>query len=127
MHLTDEASVAAMMAAVKETFGSLDLLVLNASGGMEHLDAELSQLRGELLGPRRFVAEVDDDVRPALGPLDLLVLNASGGMESGMGEDYALVLNRDAQLNVLRRRAPRRRALAAARRASRPAALCCGS
>ncbi|HYP73708.1 MAG TPA: SDR family oxidoreductase, partial [Microbacterium sp.] len=32
---------------------------------------------------------------------DLLVLNASGGMESGMGEDYALVLNRDAQLNVL--------------------------
>ena len=53
--LTDAASVAAMMAAVKETFGSLDLLVLNASGGME----------------------------------------------SGMGEDYALVLNRDAQLNVL--------------------------
>ncbi|WP_312678680.1 SDR family oxidoreductase [Microbacterium sp.] len=53
--LTDEASVAAMMAAVKETFGALDLLVLNASGGME----------------------------------------------SGMGEDYALVLNRDAQLNVL--------------------------
>ena len=29
------------------------------------------------------------------------MLNASGGMESGMGEDYALVLNRDAQLNVL--------------------------
>lgn len=53
--LTDAASVAAMMAAVEETFGSLDLLVLNASGGME----------------------------------------------SGMGEDYALVLNRDAQLNVL--------------------------
>jgi len=40
-------------------------------------------------------------VRDAFGSLDLLVLNASGGMESGMGEDYALVLNRDAQLNVL--------------------------
>lgn len=33
--------------------------------------------------------------------LDILVLNASGGMESGMGEDYALKLNRDAQLRVL--------------------------
>ncbi|QRY41227.1 SDR family oxidoreductase [Microbacterium hominis] len=40
-------------------------------------------------------------VRETFGQLDLLVLNASGGMESGMGEDYALVLNRDAQLNVL--------------------------
>lgn len=35
------------------------------------------------------------------GGLDILVLNASGGMESGMGEDYALQLNRDAQLAVL--------------------------
>ena len=36
-----------------------------------------------------------------LGPIDVLVLNASGGMESGMGEDYAMRLNRDAQVNVL--------------------------
>lgn len=36
-----------------------------------------------------------------LGPVDLLVLNASGGMESGMGEDYAMRLNRDAQVNVV--------------------------
>lgn len=35
------------------------------------------------------------------GGLDLLVLNASGGMESGMGDDYAMELNRDAQMNVL--------------------------
>ncbi|MFC0580975.1 SDR family oxidoreductase [Micrococcoides hystricis] len=34
------------------------------------------------------------------GKLDVLVLNASGGMESGMGEDYALKLNRDAQLEM---------------------------
>lgn len=33
--------------------------------------------------------------------LDILVLNASGGMEAGMGEDYAMRLNRDAQLGVL--------------------------
>ncbi|MFC0673596.1 SDR family oxidoreductase [Brachybacterium hainanense] len=36
------------------------------------------------------------------GGLDLLVLNASGGMETGLGEDYALRLNRDAQLDALR-------------------------
>ncbi|ALE05957.1 short-chain dehydrogenase [Arthrobacter sp. ERGS1:01] len=35
------------------------------------------------------------------GSLDLLVLNASGGMEGGMAEDYALKLNRDAQVNLL--------------------------
>lgn len=34
------------------------------------------------------------------GGLDVLVLNASGGMESDMGEDYALRLNRDAQVNM---------------------------
>lgn len=47
------------------------------------------------------VADMMAQVRETFGRLDLLVLNASGGMESGMGEDYALVLNRDAQLNVL--------------------------
>lgn len=35
------------------------------------------------------------------GGLNLLVLNASGGMESGLGEDYALKLNRDAQVSML--------------------------
>lgn len=40
-------------------------------------------------------------VEEAFGSLDVLVLNASGGMESGMAEDYALQLNRDAQVRVL--------------------------
>ncbi|PTW90339.1 NAD(P)-dependent dehydrogenase (short-subunit alcohol dehydrogenase family) [Microbacteriaceae bacterium MWH-Ta3] len=35
------------------------------------------------------------------GSLDILVLNASGGMEAGMGDDYAMRLNRDAQVNLL--------------------------
>ncbi|WFR82663.1 SDR family oxidoreductase [Arthrobacter sp. Y-9] len=35
------------------------------------------------------------------GGLDILVLNASGGMETGLGEDYALRLNRDAQVKML--------------------------
>lgn len=38
----------------------------------------------------------------AYGGLDILVMNASGGMESGMGEDYAMKLNRDSQVNLLR-------------------------
>jgi len=41
--------------------------------------------------------------RERFGTLDILVLNASGGMESGMGDDYALKLNRDAQIDVLTR------------------------
>ena len=40
------------------------------------------------------------------GGLDLLVLNASGGMEAGAAEDYALTLNRDAQLRVLEAAVP---------------------
>ncbi|WP_416446727.1 SDR family oxidoreductase [Leucobacter sp. HNU] len=72
------------------------------------------KLAGELreLGVRALVqgadltdaASVDQlmaAVRDEFGGLDILVLNASGGMESGMAEDYALQLNRDAQLRVL--------------------------
>jgi NAD(P)-dependent dehydrogenase (short-subunit alcohol dehydrogenase family) len=47
------------------------------------------------------VAAMFDTVNAELGGLDVLVLNASGGMESGMAEDYAMALNRDAQVNVL--------------------------
>ncbi|GAA1822453.1 SDR family oxidoreductase [Nesterenkonia flava] len=36
------------------------------------------------------------------GSLDLLILNASGGMEADRGEDYALKLNRDAQVNMVK-------------------------
>ena len=35
------------------------------------------------------------------GSLNLLVLNASGGMEADRGEDYALKLNRDAQVTMV--------------------------
>ena len=40
-------------------------------------------------------------VQEEWGGLDVLVLNASGGMESGMAEDYALRLNRDAQVRAV--------------------------
>ncbi|BDZ38321.1 SDR family oxidoreductase [Microbacterium suwonense] len=47
------------------------------------------------------VAGMFAQVREEFGRLDILVLNASGGMEGGMAEDYALKLNRDAQVGVL--------------------------
>ncbi len=47
------------------------------------------------------VAAMFDTVKGEFGGLDILVLNASGGMESGMAADYAMQLNRDAQVNVL--------------------------
>ncbi|MBW1637846.1 SDR family oxidoreductase [Microbacterium resistens] len=47
------------------------------------------------------VSEMMSAVEAEYGRIDVLVLNASGGMESGLGEDYALRLNRDAQVNVL--------------------------
>lgn len=47
------------------------------------------------------VAAMFEAVRERFGGLDILVMNASGGMESGMGEDYAMRLNRDAQVGLL--------------------------
>ena len=47
------------------------------------------------------IAAMFDTIRSEWGGLDILVLNASGGMEGGMAADYALRLNRDAQVAVL--------------------------
>lgn len=58
-------------------------------------------VQGADLTDGESVAEMMGAVQAEYGGLDILVLNASGGMESGMAEDYALTLNRDAQLNVL--------------------------
>ena len=47
------------------------------------------------------VATMFDTIESEWGGLDILVMNASGGMESGMAEDYAMKLNRDAQATLL--------------------------
>ena len=39
--------------------------------------------------------------KSAFGAINILVMNASGGMEAGLGEDYAMRLNRDSQVNLL--------------------------
>ena len=79
----------------------------NKAPRAEKLASQLSELgvralvQGADLTDPASVAAMMDAVRESYGGLDILVLNASGGMESGMEEDYALQLNRDAQLSVL--------------------------
>jgi NAD(P)-dependent dehydrogenase (short-subunit alcohol dehydrogenase family) len=41
------------------------------------------------------------EAEAAFGKLNILVMNASGGMETTMGENYAMRLNRDAQVALL--------------------------
>lgn len=47
------------------------------------------------------ITALRDTLQSEFGGLDILVLNASGGMEAGKGDDYAMRLNRDAQVNAL--------------------------
>lgn len=79
----------------------------NKAPRAEKLANELRELGVQVLVVGADLTDKDSvgamfaEVERAFGGLDVLVLNASGGMESGMGEDYALRLNRDAQLGVL--------------------------
>lgn len=79
----------------------------NKAPRAEKLAAQLREFGGralvvgaDLTDPAS-VSAMFEQVRAEFGRLDVLVLNASGGMESGMAADYALTLNRDAQLSVL--------------------------
>ena len=47
-----------------------------------------------------------DATKDAFGGIDILVMNAAGGMEAGMGEDYAMRLNRDSQVALLQTALP---------------------
>lgn len=79
----------------------------NKAPRAEKLAAELRGLDVEVLVVGADLTDAESvqamfsEVERAFGSLDVLVLNASGGMESGMGEEYALQLNRDAQVRVL--------------------------
>ncbi|HAN23661.1 MAG: short chain dehydrogenase [Microbacterium sp.] len=79
----------------------------NKAPRAEKLAAELRELGvgalvvGADLTDPASVAAMFEAAAAEFGGLDILVLNASGGMESGMAPDYALQLNRDAQVSVL--------------------------
>lgn len=79
----------------------------NKAPRAEKLAAQLRELGVRVLVQGADLTDADSlrammgEVAQEFGGLDILVLNASGGMESGMAEDYALTLNRDAQLAVL--------------------------
>ncbi|WP_344784276.1 SDR family oxidoreductase [Microbacterium kribbense] len=65
---------------------------------------------GADLTDQQSVDDMFAQIESEFGGLDVLVLNASGGMESGMAADYALQLNRDAQVRVLEAATPLLRA-----------------
>ena len=56
---------------------------------------------GADLTDQSSVEAMFEAAKAAFGQLDILVMNASGGMEAGLGEDYAMRLNRDSQVNLL--------------------------
>lgn len=73
----------------------------------ENVSAELRELGGDGFPVKADITDTDSvaamiqTVKDKFGGLDLLVLNASGGMEKNVAEDYALRLNRDAQVNLV--------------------------
>ena len=92
--------LAAAGAKVVINFRNKEARALKVVAAIEEAGGTAIAVGADLTDPDS-VAGMFDTVRSAWGGLDILILNASGGMESGMGEDYALRLNRDAQVNVL--------------------------
>lgn len=84
----------------------------NKAARAEKVVAEIEAAGGRAIAVGADLTDADsvdamfEAAESAFGKIDVLVLNASGGMETGMGEDYAMRLNRDAQLNVVERALP---------------------
>ena len=92
--------LAAAGARVAINYRNKEARALKVVASIEADGGQAIALGGDLTDPAS-VGEMFATVQKEWGGLDLLVLNASGGMESGMGDDYAMKLNRDAQVNVL--------------------------
>jgi NAD(P)-dependent dehydrogenase (short-subunit alcohol dehydrogenase family) len=58
------------------------------------------------LADAEAVAAMAERIEEAFGRLDVLILNASGGLEREMPADYAMRLNRDAQIETMERMLP---------------------
>jgi len=92
-------------AKVAINFRNKEARALKVVAAIEEAGGEAIAVGADLTEPDS-VAAMFAMVKAEWDGLDLLVLNASGGMESGMAEDYALKLNRDAQVDVLERALP---------------------
>jgi NAD(P)-dependent dehydrogenase (short-subunit alcohol dehydrogenase family) len=68
---------------------------------VEQLGRRALSVQADLTDPND-VERMLEEVGQVFGRLDVLVLNASGGLEKGKAEDYAMLLNHDAQLNTAR-------------------------
>jgi NAD(P)-dependent dehydrogenase (short-subunit alcohol dehydrogenase family) len=69
--------------------------------GVEQLGRRAISIQADLTNPSD-VERMLDKVGQVFGRLDVLILNASGGLEKGKAEDYAMLLNHDAQLQTAR-------------------------
>jgi len=78
----------------------------------EQVAAQVNALGGEGDIVRADLTDGDavramiDDVVARFGGIDVLILNASGGLEKDAAADYAMVLNRDAQVGLVRTALP---------------------
>lgn len=79
----------------------------NKAQRAEKIVAEITQAGGNAIAIGADLTDSHDRERlvaetlNAFGRLDILVLNASGGMEAGMADNYAMALNRDAQVGMV--------------------------
>ena len=87
-------------ASVAINYRNKEARALKLVAEIEEAGGRAIAIGADLTDPDQVVALVDR-VDTEFGGLDILVLNASGGMESGMAEDYAMKLNRDAQVDFL--------------------------
>ncbi|MEO5533528.1 MAG: SDR family oxidoreductase [Pseudolysinimonas sp.] len=92
--------LAAAGAKVAINYRNKEARALKLIADIEAAGGEAIALGGDLTD-QTSVAAMFDTVRAQWGGLDILVLNASGGMEGGMAQDYAMQLNRDAQVGAL--------------------------
>ncbi|MDN4639547.1 SDR family oxidoreductase [Agreia sp. PsM10] len=91
---------AAAGARVAINFRNKEARALKLAAKIAESGGEAITVGADLTDPSS-VAQLFERIQSEFGGLDVLVLNASGGMEGGMAADYAMTLNRDAQLNVL--------------------------
>ena len=87
-------------ASVVVNFRNKEARALKIVDGIKSNGGQAIAVGADLTDPESVKA-MFERAKDAFGLLDILVMNASGGMEAGLGEDYAMRLNRDSQVNLL--------------------------